>query len=297
MKTPRRMCSPGSTFGAGGVGVRATGGAAAEVQRIVGRRRCRGRVLVDVGLRQPHRALPAAGRGRDRRDRGSRRVAGVRPHRVESFCRPGDSVRRAGGRPSCRWWRGRAAARTGGGPWRSAYSAWDCSAAARWRPTATRTSTWRRACWWRPCHSRGCGGAAVPLPQGYGSLGAPQAAGAAAVVLLLTLATRGGREKEPSCRRSSRSLRSRRPQQHSVRLRVAVLGAGWWIAFGLIIVTNAAKLTVAVARIALPRSPRPARLWAARNFSTRSPRPSAMNRRPGRRYRVRAGLRCAAART
>jgi type VII secretion integral membrane protein EccD len=104
------------------------------------------------------------------------------------------------------------------------------------------------------------GGAAlaVPLPHGIGSLGAPHLAGAAAVVLLLTLATRGG---------------PRRRAEFAAFLAVATLaltaaavayGYGWqyWVpagavAFGLIVLTNAAKLTVAVARIALPPIPAP----------------------------------------
>ena len=51
---------------------------------------------------------------------------------------------------------------------------------------------------------------AVPLPRGMDALGAPQIAGAAAVVLLLVLATRGGPRNEPSWRRSWRSSRWRR---------------------------------------------------------------------------------------
>lgn len=99
---------------------------------------------------------------------------------------------------------------------------------------------------------------AVPLPQGYGSLGAPQAAGAAAVVLLLTLATRGGPRK--------RAELSSFFAVASIAATAAAIafGYGWqyWvpagaIAFGLIVVTNAAKLTVAVARIALPPIPAP----------------------------------------
>ena len=99
---------------------------------------------------------------------------------------------------------------------------------------------------------------AVPLPQGYGSLGAPQVAGAAAVVLLLTLATRGGPRK--------RAELSSFFAVASIAATAAAIafGYGWqyWvpagtIAFGLIVVTNAAKLTVAVARIALPPIPAP----------------------------------------
>ena len=99
---------------------------------------------------------------------------------------------------------------------------------------------------------------AVPLPQGYGSLGAPQVAGAAAVVLLLTLATRGGPRK--------RAELSSFFAVASIAATAAAIafGYGWqyWVpagavAFGLIVVTNAAKLTVAVARIALPPIPAP----------------------------------------
>ncbi|MGV0849247.1 type VII secretion integral membrane protein EccD [Mycolicibacterium phlei] len=99
---------------------------------------------------------------------------------------------------------------------------------------------------------------AVPLPRGVDGLGAPQVAGAAAVVLLLTLATRGGPRR-----------RSELASFLSVTA-IAVTGAAiafgyggqYWvpagaIAFGLIVVTNAAKLTVAVARIALPPIPAP----------------------------------------
>ena len=104
----------------------------------------------------------------------------------------------------------------------------------------------------------GAAALAVPLPQGYDGLGAPQAAGAAAVVLLLTLATRGGPRKRAE-------LASFFAVASIAGTAAAVaFGYGWqyWvpagaIAFGLIIVTNAAKLTVAVARIALPPIPAP----------------------------------------
>jgi type VII secretion integral membrane protein EccD len=104
----------------------------------------------------------------------------------------------------------------------------------------------------------GAAALAVPLPQGVNGLGAPQLAGAAAVVLLLVLSTGGGPRK--------------RAEVASFLAVVAVAataagiayGYGWqeWvpsgaIAFGLIVVTNAAKLTVAVARIALPPIPAP----------------------------------------
>lgn len=104
------------------------------------------------------------------------------------------------------------------------------------------------------------GGAAlaVPLPNGVGSLGAPQLAGAGAVVLLLTLATRGGP------RRRADFAAFLAVAAAASTLAAVAYGYGWnhWVpagavAFGLIIVTNAAKLTVAVARIALPPIPAP----------------------------------------
>lgn len=104
----------------------------------------------------------------------------------------------------------------------------------------------------------GAVGLAVPLPRGVDSLGAPQLAGAAAVVLLLTLATRGGPRKRAELA-SFLAVAS-----IAVAGAAIAFGYGWqyWvptgtIAFGLIIVTNAAKLTVAVARIALPPIPAP----------------------------------------
>ncbi|RAV08230.1 type VII secretion integral membrane protein EccD [Mycolicibacterium sp. GF69] len=99
---------------------------------------------------------------------------------------------------------------------------------------------------------------AVPLPRGVDSLGAPQIAGASAVVLLLTLATRGG----PRRRAEVASFTA--VTAIAVTAAAIAYGYGWqyWvaagaIAFGLIVVTNAAKLTVAVARIALPPIPAP----------------------------------------
>ena len=99
---------------------------------------------------------------------------------------------------------------------------------------------------------------AVPLPAGVTGLGAPNVAGAAAVVLLLVLATRGGPRK--------RSEVASFLAIATVATTAAAIayGYGWqaWvpagaIAFGMIVVTNAAKLTVAVARIALPPIPAP----------------------------------------
>ncbi|MBJ7341906.1 type VII secretion integral membrane protein EccD [Mycolicibacterium sp.] len=99
---------------------------------------------------------------------------------------------------------------------------------------------------------------AVPLPAGIDGLGAPNVAGAAAVVLLVVLATRGG----PRKRAEVASFLS--VGAVAVTAAAVAYGYGWqdWvpagaIAFGMIVVTNAAKLTVAVARIALPPIPAP----------------------------------------
>lgn len=98
----------------------------------------------------------------------------------------------------------------------------------------------------------------VPLPRGVESLGAPQVAGAGALVLLMVLATRGG----PKGRAEVAAFLA--VAALAVTLAAVAFGYGWasWvpagaIAFGLIVVTNAAKLTVAVARIALPPIPAP----------------------------------------
>lgn len=99
---------------------------------------------------------------------------------------------------------------------------------------------------------------AVPLPRGIDGLGAPNVAGAAAMVLLLVLATRGG----PRKRAEVASFLA--VAAIAVTAAAIAYGYGWayWvpagaIAFGLMVVTNAAKLTVAVARIALPPIPAP----------------------------------------
>jgi type VII secretion integral membrane protein EccD len=99
---------------------------------------------------------------------------------------------------------------------------------------------------------------AVPLPRGAASLGAPQLAAAATAVLFLTLAIRGGPRKRHAL------------VSFVVLTMIAAVGAAiatgygyqHWvaagaIAFGLFVVTTAAKLTVAVARIALPPIPVP----------------------------------------
>ncbi len=99
---------------------------------------------------------------------------------------------------------------------------------------------------------------AVPLPDGVESLGAPQVAGAGALILLMVLATRGGphRRAEVAAFLAVVAL--------ALTFAAVAYGYGWnaWvpagaIAFGLIVVTNAAKMTVAVARIALPPIPAP----------------------------------------
>ncbi|UXA07126.1 type VII secretion integral membrane protein EccD [Mycobacterium sp. SMC-2] len=99
---------------------------------------------------------------------------------------------------------------------------------------------------------------AIPAPRGAAPFGAPQLAGAAAVVLFLTLLTRGGPRR--------RSELASFVVVTSIAVTAAALafGYGWqhWvpagaIAFGLFTITNAAKLTVAVARIALPPIPAP----------------------------------------
>lgn len=104
----------------------------------------------------------------------------------------------------------------------------------------------------------GAAALAVPLPRGFDSMGAPQVAGAAAVVLLVTLASRGG----PRRRAELASFFA--VTAIAATAAAIAFGYGWqyWvaagaIAFGLIVVTNAAKLTVAVARIALPPIPAP----------------------------------------
>lgn len=99
---------------------------------------------------------------------------------------------------------------------------------------------------------------AVPLPREADGLGAPQLAAAAALTLLFTLSTRGGPRKRASVASFSAAL--------MIAITAAAVAYGYggqeWvpagaIAFGLIVVTNAAKLTVAVARIALPPIPAP----------------------------------------
>lgn len=99
---------------------------------------------------------------------------------------------------------------------------------------------------------------AVPLPHGAETLGAPQIAGGSSLVLLFVLMTRGGprRRAEVAAFLAVSAL--------AVTLAAVALGYGWksWvpaaaIVFGMLVVTNAAKLTVAFARIALPPIPAP----------------------------------------
>lgn len=104
----------------------------------------------------------------------------------------------------------------------------------------------------------GAAALAVPLPIGVDGLGAPNLAGAAAMLLLVVLATRGG----PRKRAEVASFMA--VAAVAVTAAAVAYGYGWqeWvpagaIAFGMIVVTNAAKLTVAVARIALPPIPAP----------------------------------------
>jgi len=99
---------------------------------------------------------------------------------------------------------------------------------------------------------------AVPLPRGVETLGAPQIAGVGSLVLLLVLGTRGGPKQRAEVAAFLAVIAT------AVTLAAVAFGYGWggWvptgaIAFGLIIVTNSAKLTVAVARIALPPIPAP----------------------------------------
>lgn len=99
---------------------------------------------------------------------------------------------------------------------------------------------------------------AIPRPRGVASLGAPQLAGAAAAVLFLTLVTRGGPGRRAELASFTAVIAT------AVTAGALAFGYGWqhWvpsgaIVFGLFTVTNAAKLTVAVARIALPPVPAP----------------------------------------
>jgi type VII secretion integral membrane protein EccD len=100
---------------------------------------------------------------------------------------------------------------------------------------------------------------AIPRPRGMvGSLGAAQLAAGAATVLFLTLITRGG----PRRRIELASFAA--VTAIMLTATAVAFGYGWqqWvpagaIVFGLFTVTNAAKLTVVFARIALPPIPAP----------------------------------------
>jgi type VII secretion integral membrane protein EccD len=104
----------------------------------------------------------------------------------------------------------------------------------------------------------GAAALAVPLPEGYRSLGAPHVAAAGVVVVALTIATRGGPRKRAHISAFVTVLAI------AVTIAAVTVGYGgqYWVpsgavALGLIVITNAAKLTVAVARIALPPIPAP----------------------------------------
>lgn len=99
---------------------------------------------------------------------------------------------------------------------------------------------------------------AVPLPREFTSAGSPQLAAAAAVFATIAVFTRGG----PRGRAEVAAFAA----TSAVAITAAAIacGYGWntWVpaaavTVGLIVVTNAAKLTVAVARIALPPIPAP----------------------------------------
>jgi type VII secretion integral membrane protein EccD len=99
---------------------------------------------------------------------------------------------------------------------------------------------------------------AVPLPVGSEGLGAPQLAGAAAAVMFLALVTRGG----PRWRAQVATFVV--VIGLAITAAAVAFGYGWGqsvpsgaILFGLFIVTTAAKLTVLIARIALPPIPAP----------------------------------------
>jgi len=98
----------------------------------------------------------------------------------------------------------------------------------------------------------------VPRPQGSDAFGAPQLAAGAAAVLFLMLLTRGGP------RRRIELATFTAVAAIAVTAAAIAYGYGWqrWvpaaaIVFGLFNVTNAAKLTVLIARIALPPIPAP----------------------------------------
>lgn len=101
-------------------------------------------------------------------------------------------------------------------------------------------------------------GLAVPRPAGVHGLGAPQLAGAAGVVLLLALVTKGGPRRRVEL---GAFVAVTAFAVTGAAIGVGYGGARWVpgaaIVFGLLVVTAAAKLTIAVARIALPPIPVP----------------------------------------
>ncbi|MEI7715229.1 MAG: type VII secretion integral membrane protein EccD [Mycobacterium sp.] len=99
---------------------------------------------------------------------------------------------------------------------------------------------------------------AIPAPVGGHAVGPPQYAAGAATVVLLTLATRGG----PRRRIELASFTAVAALAVAVAALLVGFGGQHWVpagavAFGLFTVTGAAKLTVAVARFALPPVPAP----------------------------------------
>lgn len=109
----------------------------------------------------------------------------------------------------------------------------------------------------------GAAALAVPLPRGIYDMGAPQLAGAASVILIVVLATRGGPRKRAAV---ASFLAVMAAAVTGAAIAYGYGGASWVpagaIALGLIVITNAAKLTVAVARIALPPIPAPGEVIA-----------------------------------
>ena len=99
---------------------------------------------------------------------------------------------------------------------------------------------------------------AVPMPVGSDSLGAPQLAGGAAAVMFLALVTRGGPRRRAQVATFVVVIGL------AITAAAVAFGYGWGqsvpsgaILFGLFTVTTAAKLTVLIARIALPPIPAP----------------------------------------
>jgi type VII secretion integral membrane protein EccD len=99
---------------------------------------------------------------------------------------------------------------------------------------------------------------AVPPPEGGNPFGPPQMAAGAAAALFLMLLTRGGPGRRVEVATFTVVIAA------AVTAVAIACGFGWqhWVpgaavVFGLITVTNAAKLTVVIARIALPPIPAP----------------------------------------